>query len=369
MVSRFEAAMAKGDQTTALRHVLDYSERTYGEYAPVTIRVMHRYGYSLYKDGEYREAIDILRETLERSMQVHGEFGGEAYEINMNLGHAYSHRRDRWGPRLKYFDRALEVLRERGERESITYVATLVNIVINLLDSDSLSGTYNPDYDDTQVFQEVSDMEVSLESEFRSNFNKPERYLQEAIEVGARLENLDEYISAKIAVLHSKLKVMETAELATVPGGTDGSITKSTERKYYDREEERLTMAIDKLALDPVANQTFLDAANNIMLQIAWLDEDEGRLRAMCASGRVDSAEDYSPDRLYEIMEGGIVFAPEVGIRISTNIFKQQRSWRRQRKDENGNPVRKPYFKPVCVDKQLMAALIHAPRVTIEEMR
>ena len=137
MVSRFEAAMAKGDQTTALRHVLDYSERTYGEYAPVTIRVMHRFGYALYKDGEYREAIDILRETLERSTQVHGEFGGEAYEINMNLGHAYSHRRDRWGPRLKYFDRALEVLRERGERESITYVATLVNIVINLLDSDS----------------------------------------------------------------------------------------------------------------------------------------------------------------------------------------------------------------------------------------
>jgi tetratricopeptide (TPR) repeat protein len=369
MVSSFEAAMEKGDQATALKHVLEYSERTNGEDAPVTIRLMHRYGYSLYKGRKYREAINVLKETLERSTKVYGEFGGEAYEINMNLANAYSHRRHRWGPRLKYFDRALEVLRERGERESITYVATLVSIVINLLDSDSLSGTYNPDYSDTLLVEEVSDYEISNESEYSSNFNKPEKYLQEAIEVGARLENLDEYISAKIAVLHAKLKVMETAELATVPGGSDGSITKSTERKYYDREEERLTIAIDELARDPVANQTFLDAANNIMLQIAWLDEDEGRLRAMCASGRTNSAGDYPPDRLYEIMEGGIVFAPEIGIRISTNIFKQQRSWRRPTKDENGNPVKKPYFKPVCVDKQLMAALIHAPRVTIEEMR
>lgn len=369
MVSSFEAAMAKGDQSAALKHVLEYSEQTYGEDAPVTIRLMHRYGYSLYKDGEYREAINVLKETLERSAKVYGETGGEAFEINMNLGKAYSHRRQRWAPRLRYFDRALEILRERGEQESITYVATLVNIVINLLDSDGLTGSFTPTFYDTPEFEGVVEYDVLGESDYSSNFVKPKKYLTEAIEIGARLEDLDEYISAKIAVLHAKLKVLETAELARIPGGSDGSITKSAERKYYDREEERLTVAIDKLAQNPELNRAFLDAANNLLLDIAWKDEDESRLRAMCASGRVNSVSDYPPDRLYEILEGGIVFAPDVGIRISTNIFKQQRSLRRQTKDENGNPVKKPYFKPVCVDKQLMAALIHAPRVTIEEVR
>ena len=368
MVSRFEAAMAEEDQTTALRHVLDYSEQVYGEDAPVTIKLMHRYGYSLYKDGEYREAINVLKETLERSTDVYGETGGEAFEINMNLGKAYSQRRERWEPRLKYFDRALEILRERGEQESITYVATLVNIVINLLNSSSLSGEYTPDFNKDFQGEEISETEVSTGSEYRNNFRKPEKYLQEAVEIGARLENLDEYISAKIAVLQAKLNVLETADLAAVPGGVEGRITRSAERKNYDREQERLTLAIDELAHDSVANREYLDAANRILLDIALLDEDEERLRAMCTSGAVNAAGDYPPDRLYEIMEGGIVFAPEIGIRISTNIFKQQRSGRRQTLDENGNPVKKPYFKPVCVDGHLMAALIHAPKVTVEEI-
>ena len=368
MVARFEAAMAEDDQTTALRHVLDYAEKTYGADAPVTIRLMHRYGYSLYRDGEYREAISVLKETLERSTEVHGETGGEAYEINMNLGRAYSQYRERWAPRLEYFDRALEVLRERGEHESVTYVATLVNIVINLLNSDGLSGSSSPDFGEALEAEEISDIEVTTVSEYRSNFGKPEKYLMEAVEIGARLEHLDEYISAKIAVLHARLKVLETADLAAVPGGVEGHITRSTERKYYDREEERLITAIDTLALDSEANREFLDAANRILLDIALLDEDEERMRALCSRGSINSAGDYSPDRLYEIMEGGVVFAPEIGIRVSTNIFKQSRTVRRQTLDENGNPVKKPYFKPVCVDGQLMAALINAPKVTVEEI-
>ena len=128
MVSSFKSAMAKEDQATALKHVLDYSAQANGENAPVTIKLMHRYGYSLYKAGKYREAINVLKQTLEQSTEIYGETGGEAFEINMNLGKAYSQRRERWAPRLKYFDRALEILRERGEHESITYVATLVRI-------------------------------------------------------------------------------------------------------------------------------------------------------------------------------------------------------------------------------------------------
>ena len=369
MVSRFEAAMAEGDQTAALKHVLDYSEQAYGEDAPETIKLMHRYGYSLYKDGQYREAINVLKQTLERSTEVYGESGGEAFEINMNLGNAYSQRRERWEPRLKYFDRALEILRERGEHESITYVATLVNIVINLLNSNSLSGSYSLDAGDTLEPAEVREYEVSSGSEYRGNFGKPEKYLLEAIEIGAKLENLDQYISAKIAVLHAKLKVLETADLAAVPGGVEGHITKSTERKYYDREEERLVTAIDKLAQDSETNRAYLDAANRILLDIAWLDKDEERLRGMCANGTVNSAGNYPPDRLYEIMEGGVVFAPEIGIRISENIFNQSKSWGKRPVDNNGNQVKRPYFKPVCIDGHLMATLINAPKVTVEEIR
>jgi hypothetical protein len=89
----------------------------------------------------------------------------------------------------------------------------------------------------------------------------------------------------------------------------------------------------------------------------------------MCANSTLNSADDYPPDRLYEVMEGGMVFAPDIGIRISTNIFRTLRSRGKQQKDANGNPIKKPYFIPVCIDGRLMAALIHAPRVTIEEVR
>jgi tetratricopeptide (TPR) repeat protein len=369
MIARYETAMAEGDQTAALRYGLDYSERTYGENAPVTIKLMHRYGYSLYKDGKYREAIGVLKQTLERSTGVYGETGGEAFEINMNLGRAYSQRRERWAPRLMYFDRALEILRERGEHESVTYVATLVHIVINLLDSEGIKGSYTSHFNEAMQIEDISEYEVSVDDEYQSNFGKPEKYLMEAIEIGARLENLDEYISAKIAVLHARLKVLETADLAAVPGGVEGRITRSAARDHYDREEARLTMAINKLAQDAEMNRAFLDAANNLLLEIAWLDKDEDRLAAMCANGVVNSADDYPPDRLYEIMEGGVVFAPDIGIRVSTNIFRQRKLQGRQMTDEKGNPVKKPYFKPVCIDGKLMAALIHAPRVTIEEIR
>lgn len=369
MIARYETAMAKGDQTTALRHVLDYSQRVYGEYAPVTIKLMHRYGYSLYKDGSHREAIDVLKQTLERSTEVHGEYGGEAFEINMNLGKAYSQRRERWAPRLMYFDRALEILRETGEHESVTYVATLVHIVINLLDSEGIKGSHTSHFNEAMQIEDISEYAVSVDDEYQSNFGKPEKYLMEAVEIGARLENLDEYISAKLAVLQARLKVLETAESAAVPAGVEGRITRGAARNRYDQEQERLTMAIDKLAQSPEVNRAYLDAANKLLLEIAWLDKDEDRLAAMCANGVVNSADDYPPDRLYEIMEGGVVFAPDIGIRVSTNIFRQRKLQGRQMTDEKGNPVKKPYFKPVCIDGQLMAALIHAPRVTIEEIR
>ena len=64
-----------------------------------------------------------------------------------------------------------------------------------------------------------------------------------------------------------------------------------------------------------------------------------------------------------------MVFAPNIDIRVSENIFRPLRSRIKQKKDKDGKRVKKPYFIPVCIDGHLMAALIHAPIVTIEEIR
>ena len=287
----------------------------------------------------------------------------------MNLAYAYGQWRGGLASRIRYFDRALDVLRERGEHETITYVTTLVNIVVNLIDSGRLKGSYSSHISDSLYSAEAAENVFPIENEYRNNFGKAEKYLLEAVEIGKKLEYLDEYISSKISILQAKLKVMETADLAAVPMGVTGYISGGTESDYYDREQERLVTAIDNLSQDAVTNKIFLDAANKVLLEIAWLDKDEERMLAMCANGILDSASDYPPDRLYEVMEGGMVFAPDIGIRISTNIFKTLRSRGEQPKDKYGNPIKRPYFVPVCIDGRLMAALIHAPKVTVEEVR
>jgi len=335
----------------------------------VTVDLTNRHGYVLYQAGEYREATMVLKKALERTTAAFGESGGEAFEINMYIGYTYSMWSFNLSNRIKHFDRALEILRERGQHESIKYVTTLVRIVVNLIDNDGLKGSYSVDagglFDDLETWNNFS----SLDHEYSNYFHKAEKYVLEAIELSEKLGSEDEYLAAKIAILQAQLNVMDTADLAAVSGGVEGRIARGTARDNYDREEERLTTAIDNLSQDAEINRAFLDAANKLLLDIAWLDKDEQRLRSMCTSGTVNSVDDFPPERLYEIMEGGMVFAPDIGIRISTNIFKQRRSIGRQAVDENGKPVKKPYFKPVCVDGHLMAALIHAPRVTVEEIR
>jgi tetratricopeptide (TPR) repeat protein len=368
MLSSYEAALADGDQTAAVKYVLDYAEKAYGENAPATVKLTHRYGYLLYQDGNYRKATDVLKKALERSTVTYGKSGGEAYEINMNIGYTLS----QWSPslssRMKYFDRALEILREKGEHETIKYVTTLINIVVNLMDNDGLGGAYSSSLgDDFERYNEGEISTFSPEREYRNHFSKAERYVLEAVELGKKLENQDEYISAKIAIAQAKLRVMETADLAAVPMGVDGYISGGTKRDRNDREEDRLMTAIDKLSLDPVNNKVFLTAANKALMEIAWLDKDKGRMVAMCTDGTLNSASDYPPDRLYEITEDGMVLSPDFDFRISSNIFKPLVSRGEQPKDENGNPVKKPHFIPVCIDGRLMAALINAPRVIIEE--
>ncbi len=369
ILSSYESAMADGDQTAAVKYVLDHAEKAYGENAPATVKLTHRYGYLLYQDGDYRKATDVLKKALERSTVAYGESGGEAYEINMNIGYAYSQWRAGLSLRTKYFDRALEILREKGEHESIEYVTTLINIVINMMDNGGLKGSYSSSLGDNFNSFDEDDNFLELEREYRNYFYWAEKYILEAVELGKKLETQDEYISSKIAIAQAKLKVMETADLAAVPMGVDGYISGGTARDRYDREEVRLMTAIENLSQDIEKNKIFLTAANKVRMEIAWMGKDKGSMAAMCTDGTLNSASDYSPDRLYQITEDGSVLAPDFSFRVSSNIFRPLRSRGEQPKDRNGIPVKKPHFIPVCIDGRLMAALINAPRVTIEEIR
>jgi tetratricopeptide (TPR) repeat protein len=365
LLSRYEQAIAEGDQVAAIGHVLEFSEATFGEHDPATVRLTHRYGHVLYENGEYRKATEVLKTALERSTAVFGESGGEAFQINMNLAYALS----QWSPslsnRTRYFDRALEILREQGEHKTIRYMTTLINITVNLMQDSGLRGEYSANVGEYFDRLEDGDYFASMEHEYRNYFHIAEKYVLEAVELADELQLVDEYIVSKIAILQAKLNVMETADLAAVPMGVEGYISGGTERKRYDREEDRLVTAIDKLSADRAGNEIFLTVANKVRMEIAWLSKDEERMVAMCADGTLDSASEYSPDRLYEVTQDGMVVAPGLAMRISRNLFRPVRV----EQDRSGKPIKKPHFIPVCIDGRLMAALSHVPRVTVEELR
>jgi tetratricopeptide (TPR) repeat protein len=256
MIAKYEAAKADGDEAAAVRHVLDYSKEAFGENDPATIKLMHHYGHVLYQSGEYREATQVLKEALERSIAVFGESGEEAYQLNMNIAYAYS----QWSPslsnRTRHFDRALEILRETGQHESTEYVTTLVNIIVNLMENGGLEGGFSPNVGEYFDDLERDDYFASMEHEYRNYFHIAEKYVLEAVELSEKLESLDEYLLAKIAIIQAKLKVMETADLAAVPMGVYGYISGGTAKELYEREEARLATAIEKLSRDIDQNET-----------------------------------------------------------------------------------------------------------------
>ena len=239
----------------------------------------------------------------------------------MNIGFAYGQWRSGLLPRIKYFNRALEILRERGEHESITYVTTLINIVVNLMGSTSLQGSYSSHLSDTMQSEAVNEYSFPIEHDYSNNFGALEKYVDEAVELAQKLETQDEYIMSKVAILQAKLNVMDTADRAVVPMGVGGYISRGTERDYYDEEQQRLTAAIDDLSRDMMANRVFVQAANKVLLEIAWLDKDKNRMFAMCTDGTLNEASEYEPDRIYEVMEGGIVVAPDLPMSVNRNLF------------------------------------------------
>jgi len=368
MLSKYEAAMAKGKQADAVEYLLDYTEKAYGEDDPATAKLTHRYGHVLYETGKYQKATKVLKEALERATVAFGETSEEAFEISMNIGYAYS----RWSPslssRMEYFDNALEILRLRGEHVSIKYVTTLVNITVNLMGGAGMKGEYtaNPgDYFDSFDRDDGSFYFASMGQEYTSHFHLAEKYVLEAAEIGKQLGTEDEYMSAKVAILQAKLKVMETADLDSVPMGVDGYISGGTANENYAREDDRLAGAIDKLAEDTDANRIFLEAANKIRMEIAWLGKDGTRVAAMCVDGTLDSLNDYPEDRVYEVTPEGVVIAPDVSMGISRKLFSPIRV----KRNSKGERIKRPHFVPVCINGQLMAALTHVPKVTIEEIR
>jgi tetratricopeptide (TPR) repeat protein len=368
MLNKYEAAMAKGDQVKAVTYLLDFTEEAVGENDPATVKLMHRLGHVLYENGKYQEATRVLKEALERSDAAFGETGGESFEISMNIGYAYS----RWSPslsnRMKYFDHALEILRERGEHVSVDYVTTLINITVNLMGGEGMKGEYtaNPDdYFDSLDRDDGSFYFASVGQEYTSYFHLAKKYVLEAAEVAEKLETEDEYLSAKVAILQAKLNVMETADLDSVPMGVSGYISGGTANENYAREDDRLVTAIDKLAEDTDANKIFLETANKVRMEIAWLGKDGTRMATMCADGTLDSLNDYPADRIYEVTPEGVVIAPDVSMGVPRKLFNPIRV----KRNSKGERIKRPHFVPVCIDGQLMAALSHVPKVTIEEVR
>lgn len=367
-LARYETEMASGNEAAALKHLLEYTTDYYGENSPQAVQVTRRYGHQLFRDGRYRAATDTLKIALERSTAVYGESGGEAFEICMNIAHVYSQWEAGLVNRLKYFNRALEVLRDQGKHQSITYVNTLITIAVNLMDSGHLGGSYSSHISDTMYSPEAAENVFPIEHEYRNNYGVAERYILEAVEIAKLLEDEDEYISAKIAIAQAKLKVLETVELDAVPMGVSGYISGGTAREYYDEEEARVLASIEKLSQDIDANKVYLKAANKILMEIAWIDKDNDRMLSMCSNGTLNSAGDYPPDRLYEVMEGGIVLAPDLPMSVNRNLFKRRVTRRERRNNRDETPEKRPYFTPVCVDGELMAALVNVPRVTVEEL-
>ena len=207
----------------------------------------------------------------------------------------------------------------------------------------------------------------SPEQEYRAHHDKARKYVVEAAELAGKLEDVDEYLSAKIAIAQAKLNVIETADLMAVPAGIRGRMTRRTARKRNDVEEDRLMTAIKKLSEDIENNRIFVDAANKALMEIAWIEKDRTRMDAMCANGTLNSASEYHADRLYRVEDDGSVIAPQFSFRVTTNIFKPVTRPEDPPRDRNGMPVKQPYFVPVCINGKLMAALINAPRVVIEE--
>jgi len=368
-MSHYDDLKAEGKDTEAIKYILDISEKALGINEPNTIKLIHHYGRLLHEEGEYKKAVEVLLEAQERSVIAFGSFCGPAFQLNMYIAYAYSQKKSSLLLTTTYFDKALEVLRENGQYETIKYITTLVQISTDMMRDGGLKGGYTSILEEDPNFVEdfdESDLGFLQEQTYENYFPMAEAYLIEAEKLATRLKIKDEYLESKIAIAMARLKVMETQDLAAVTMGAIGGISKAEARESYDQQDQRLQNAIKNLSRDAEQNGMFISMASKSRMDIAWMSKDEEQMANMCTDGQLDMTGKYSSDRLFEVQEGGIVVAPSVDLWISKNLFKGIRSLGKEKRLSNRRG-KTPHFIPVCIDGNLMAALINAPRVTISD--
>ena len=376
-MTNYQEAKADGRHAEAVKYLLDYMENDQGANAPMTISLMQRYGNLLREEGNIREAVDVLNEAHERGTAVYGEHGLELFELNLDLANAYVER-DLGAYRPKqYFDAALEILRKNGQGSTVLYATTLVATASGLTQAGMLEGEYSADTRGGGFEELIASGASGVVRSYRSGNEELQKYLQEATELADTLKSEDPYLGSKIAVVQSKINVVATIFLGSVSPRVRGGITEDKARENYVQEDDRLTAAIEVLGQDASLNQEFLDIALNARMDIAWLNEDLNWMSEFCSSDSINMAGRYPPERLFEIAEDGTVSAPRFSFNIPGNIFRQlktnvldsrMRTLRDNNWGPNRNPGVKPAFVPVCIDGRLMAALVNAPRVEIEDI-
>lgn len=367
-MSQYEELKAAKKETEAVKYLLKISEKAFGINEPNTVKLIHHYGRLLHEDGEYKQAIVVLLEAQKRSNIAFGPFGGPAFQLNMDIAYAYSYNNAILSFSNRYFDMALEVLRENGQHESIKYITTLVNIAADMMRDGGLKGDYASEFEDLGAEDEDdfanNNIDFVSDKSYENYFSFAEEYLLEAKEIASRLKNKDQFLESKIDIAMARFKVMETQDLAAVAMGVSGGISNTDAQESYALQDDRLQNAIKTLSIDAKQNGELINIASKARMDIAWMSKDEEHMANMCANGQVDMTEKYVIGRLYEVLAGGKVHAPNVNLRISKNIFKGLRIRNKKHSNRRGKT---PHFIPVCINGNLMAALVNAPSVTISD--
>ena len=210
---------------------------------------------------------------------------------------------------------------------------------------------------------------TSVRRRYQSGYVVLDGYIQEAITLAEALENEDPYLKANISVIKAKIKIIDTLFLEVVPPSVMGSISGTAAKKRYEDEDRNLAAAIGILMEDSAANREMLEVANNARLEVAWLREDMDLMHEFCRDNTVNMAARYPPERLFEVAADGTVDAPRFPFNVSDNIFDRSvRKTLYTRREARHVSENRPQFVPVCIDGRLMAALVNAPKVTIEEL-
>jgi hypothetical protein len=295
----------------------------------------------------------------------------------MDLGNAYIDRGIGVGRSRQYFDEALEVLRENGQRNTLLYVNALVATASGLTQAGALEGLFSAQTRGEGLEDMIDTGLAGVTYGYNSGYGVLGSYLQEATELVESLGNEDPFLAPKIAIVEAKIKVIATVYLDAVTPNIRGSITEDTARELYELEDSRLASSFEILTRDPRLNREYLEIASHARMDIAWLNEDMEMMADFCNDDSLNMADSYPPERLFEIADDGSVNAPRFSFNIPGNIFGQLKTnvidsrmnvGRVNNWGPNRKPGLKPAFVPVCIDGRLMAALINVPRVSIEEI-